>query len=124
MTASSRTHLDKLRGFLLGSTSPQEELFFFAYRFDVIPIELISTIYEEFYNEREGKEHNQGRTTRLPHLVEFVLAHTLTPEILATRPRVVDPACGSGIFLVESFRRMCVTFGRTKWQASKPSSTS
>jgi hypothetical protein len=43
-------HLDKLRGFLLGSTSPQQELFFFAYRFNVIPIELISTIYEEFYN--------------------------------------------------------------------------
>src|SRR5207302_1195541 len=47
-----QAHLDKLRGFLLGSTSAQEELFFFAYRFDVIPIELISTIYEEFYNER------------------------------------------------------------------------
>ena len=45
------------------------------------------------------------RTTP-PALVEYVLAQTLTPEILATRPRVIDPACGSGIFLVESFRRM------------------
>ncbi len=101
-----QSHLDKLRGFLLGSTSPQQELFFFAYRFDVIPIELISTIYEEFYNEREGKERNQGSHYTPPALVEFVLSHTLTPQVLATRPRVVDPACGSGIFLVESFRRM------------------
>ena len=101
-----QTHLDKLRGFLLGSTSPQQELFFFAYRFDVIPIELISTIYEEFYNEREGNERNQGSHYTPPALVEFVLAHTLTPQVLATHPRVVDPACGSGIFLVESFRRM------------------
>ena len=99
-------HLDKLRGFLIGSTSPQEELFFFAYRFDVIPIELISTIYEEFYNEQTGKDRNQGSHYTPPALVEFVLAHTLTPEILATKPRVLDPACGSGIFLVESFRRM------------------
>jgi hypothetical protein len=53
-------HLEKLRGFLLGSTSAQQELFFFAYRFDVIPIELISTIYEEFYNERTSKDRNQG----------------------------------------------------------------
>ena len=30
----------------------------------------------------------------------------LTPEVLAKRPRVLDPACGLGIFLVESFRRM------------------
>lgn len=101
-----QAHLDKLRGFLLGNTSPQNELFFFAYRFDVIPIELISTIYEEFYNERTGKDRNQGSHYTPPALVEFVLAHTLTPEVLATKPRVLDPACGSGIFLVESFRRM------------------
>lgn len=101
-----QTHLDKLRGFLLGSTTSQQELFFFAYRFDVIPIELISTIYEEFYNEREGKERNQGSHYTPPALVEFVLAQTLTPQVLATRPRVIDPACGSGIFLVESYRRM------------------
>ena len=99
-------HLDKLRGFLLGSTSAQQGLFFFAYRFDVIPIELISTIYEEFYNERTGKDRNQGSHYTPPALVEFVLAHTLTPEVLATKPRVLDPACGSGIFLVESFRRI------------------
>lgn len=101
-----QTHLDKLRGFLLGSTSPQQELFFFAYRFDVIPIELISAIYEEFYNEREGKDRNQGSHYTPPALVEFLLAHTLTPAVLATRPRVLDPACGSGIFLVGCFRRM------------------
>jgi hypothetical protein len=99
-------HLDKLRGFLLGAMSDQEELFFFAYRFDVIPIELISTIYEEFYNERKGKDQNQGSHYTRPTLVEFVLARTLTPEILSRRPRVIDAACGSGIFLVESFRRM------------------
>jgi len=99
-------HLDRLRGFLQGNTSAQEELFFFAYRFDVIPIELISTIYEEFYNEQTGKDRNQGSHYTPPALVEFVLANTLTPEVLATKSRVLDPACGSGIFLVESFRRM------------------
>ena len=99
-------HLDKLRGFLLGSTSQQQDLFFFAYRFNVIPIELISTIYEEFYNARTGKDRNQGSHYTPPALVEFVLAQTLTPEVLATKPRVLDPACGSGIFLVESFRRI------------------
>src|ERR1035437_4882341 len=99
-------HLDKLRGFLLGSTSAQQELFFFAYRFDVIPIELISAIYEEFYNERTGKARNQGSHYTPPELVEFVLSQMLTPEVLATKPRVLDPACGSGIFLVESFRRI------------------
>ena len=99
-------HLDRLRGFLTGSTSDQINLFFFAYRFDVIPIELISTIYEEFYNERVDKYRNRGSHYTPPSLVEYVLAQTLTPSVLAARPRVIDPACGSGIFLVESFRRM------------------
>ena len=101
-----QVHLDRLRGFLTGTTSGQENLFFFAYRFDVIPIELISTIYEEFYNERVLRGKNLGSHYTPPALVEYVLARTLTPKVLATRPRVVDPACGSGIFLVESFRRM------------------
>ena len=99
-------HLNRLRGFLIGSTSDQENLFFFAYRFDIIPIELISTIYEEFYNERTGKDKNQGSHYTPPALVEYVLAQTLTSEVLEGKPRVIDPACGSGIFLVESFRRM------------------
>ncbi|MCY4584237.1 MAG: N-6 DNA methylase, partial [Chloroflexi bacterium] len=101
-----QAHLDSLRGFLTGSPSDQENLFFFAYRFDVIPIELISTIYEEFYNERTEKGKNQGSHYTPPTLVEYVLARTLTPDVLARKPRVIDPACGSGIFLVESFRRM------------------
>lgn len=104
--AIQQAHLETLRGFLLGNTSGQQELFFFAYRFDVIPIELISTIYEEFYNEQTGKDRNRGSHYTPPAMVEFLLAHTLTPTVLATKPRVLDPSCGSGIFLVESFRRI------------------
>ncbi len=101
-----QAHLDALRDFLLGSVDRQQHLFFFAYRFDVVPIELISTIYEEFYNERTLKAKNKGAHYTPPALVEFVLATTLTVEVLASRPRVLDPACGSGIFIVEAFRRV------------------
>lgn len=112
-------HMEMLQGFLLGEPTSQGNLFFYAYRFDVIPIELISSIYEEFYNERQGKERNQGSHYTPPALVEFVLSQTLTPELLATNPRVADPSCGSGIFLVESFRRMV----RYQWarQDKRPS---
>jgi hypothetical protein len=108
-------HLTTLRDFLLGVRSGEEELFFYAYDFQVIPIELISSIYEEFYNERVGDERNQGSHYTPPALVEFVLANTLKPDVLAKKPRVLDPACGSGIFLVEAFRRivrhLCVEIG-------------
>lgn len=41
-------HLKILSDFLLGNND--NRLFFWAYRFDIIPIELISNIYEEFYH--------------------------------------------------------------------------
>jgi hypothetical protein len=111
-------HLTKLRDFLLGVAAGGQDLFFYAYNFKFIPIELISSIYEEFYNERVGDDQNQGSHYTPPALVEFVLANTLKPEVLAKKPRVLDPACGSAIFLVEAFRRMvrhlCATSGKER----------
>lgn len=102
----SEAHLRLLQGFLRGDVGPQRRLFFFAYKFDIIPIELISSIYEEFYNTQEGKTANQGSHYTPSVLVEFLLSQVLTPELLAEAPRVLDPACGSGIFLVETFKRI------------------
>ena len=98
-------HLHKLQDFLCGNADG-EQLFFFAYKFDVIPIELISSIYEEFYNTAKSKDGNNGTHYTPPALVEFLLAQVLSPECLDEKPRILDPACGSGIFLVESFRRI------------------
>jgi len=97
-------HLRMLRSFLLGGQD--EKLFFFAYRFDIIPIELISSIYEKFYSINPKKKRDEGSYYTPSALVDFVLSQTLSDDLLAKKPRVLDPACGSGIFLVETFRRM------------------
>ena len=101
----AQDHLDSLRGFLFGNADGAF-LFFFAYKFDIIPIELISSIYEEFYNTDKEKTENNGSHYTPAALVEFLLNQVLTPECLAKNPRIMDPACGSGIFLVEAFRRI------------------
>lgn len=116
-------HLRLLQGFLLGHTDRfQRPLFLWAYDFKIIPIELISSIYEEFYHkeniyrpDKKGRQQDDVKTHYTPSvLVEFVLSHTLSEERLATAPRILDPACGSGIFLVEAFRRL-VRY-QVKWQ--------
>ncbi|MCF7809596.1 SAM-dependent methyltransferase [bacterium] len=103
-------HLRLLQSLLVGKipqeTSGQSQLFFFAYDFKIIPIELISSIYEEFYSLEKGKSSNQGSFYTPAALVEYVVSQTITEEILDKKPRILDPACGSGIFLVESFRRI------------------
>jgi hypothetical protein len=110
-------HLKLLHDFLLGNTNQgQPHLFLWAYDFEIIPIELISSIYEEFYHkeniyhpgiDRGNRRRDDIKTHYTPSvLVEYVLTNILPGERLAQKPRILDPACGSGIFLVESFRRI------------------
>jgi len=99
-------HLDLLRSFLQGQAGPQQNLFFWAYRFDIIPIALISSIYEEFYHVENEKKDGKGTHYTPASLVEFVVSQTLTHELLNREPRIIDVAAGSGIFLVECFRRI------------------
>lgn len=101
-------HLKLLRNLLTGTADDveQDQLFLFAYRFDIIPIELISSIYEEFYTAKRGKGNTQSSYYTPPALADFLLARTLTSNLLDQRPRITDAACGSGIFLVEAFRRI------------------
>lgn len=110
-------HLRRLRRFLLGDQN--ESLFFFAYRFDIIPIELISSIYEKFYSADPEKQRDDGSYYTPAALVEFVMSQTLDEPLLKSNPKILDPACGSGIFLVEAFRRI-VRF-RLKQMAKQPS---
>ncbi|HYT44327.1 MAG TPA: N-6 DNA methylase, partial [Methylomirabilota bacterium] len=105
-TVDQKDHLEPLRDFLLGDPDPwQSTLFFWAYDFKIIPIELISSIYEEFYHGSNIEDANGTHYTPSV-LVEYLLSQVLTQERLATNPKILDPACGSGIFLVESFRRI------------------
>jgi type I restriction-modification system DNA methylase subunit len=102
-------HLTLIQRFLWANMGSQQKLFLWAYQFDVIPLELISSIYEEFYhkaNDAENTKDENGTHYTPSVLVEFLLARVLTVKRLKTNPRVLDPACGSGIFLVESFRRI------------------
>ena len=95
-----------LRDFLLGrSIAGQPDLLFWAYRFDIIPTELISSIYEEFYHEFGGEEDKGTHYTPMP-LVDLILTETLNNERLEANASVLDCACGSGVFLVEAFKRM------------------
>ncbi len=116
----TKDHLHLLQGFLLGNTNTiQAPLFLWAYDFEIIPIELISSIYEEFYHKenihdldkkkrfKQNRKQDDVKTHYTPSvLVEHVLSNLLPKERLATKPKILDPACGSGIFLVESFRRI------------------
>ncbi len=116
-------HLRIIQDLLYGDAGIQKKLFFFSYKFDIIPLDLISAIYEEFYHsssneaDKKSKARQDGAFYTPPVLAEFVLSRVLTVEELKKKPKVLDLACGSGIFLVEAFRRMV----RYAWKKKKVS---
>jgi hypothetical protein len=77
----------------------------FPFRFEAIPVELISSIYEKFVHlsETDGAPTEGVHYTPI-NLVDLVLDPVF--EGLSPHARVLDPACGSGVFLVESLRRL------------------
>lgn len=109
--ASSVTihHLGWLGLFLSGADVGTGQTYFWAYDFEYIPIELISSIYEKFLLKRQAQH---GAYYTPPEVVDFVL-NSILPWGAVGRSRVLDPACGSGIFLVEAYRRLVERERRT-----------
>lgn len=77
----------------------------FPYKFDIIPVELLSNIYEAFL--KAEKQASDGIYYTPPNLVDLVLSETLDPMLkINLEPACLDFACGSGIFLVKAFQRL------------------
>jgi 16S rRNA G966 N2-methylase RsmD len=81
---------------------------FGIYDFSIIPIEFISNVYESFIGEQNQKKSGAYYTPTF--LVDYILKYTVD-EHFKQNPntyncKVLDPACGSGIFLVETLRKL------------------
>ncbi len=81
---------------------------FSMYDFNIIPVELISNIYEIMLGKEAQK---QDKAFYTPHyLVDYIIKQTIVPYMKNhERFKVLDPACGSGIFLVECYRQLIET---------------
>lgn len=77
-----------------------------------MPLEFISSIYETFVAKKASKE---GIFYTPPHLVDFVLDRVLPWDGEGWNLTILDPACGSGIFLVKAFQRLV-----HRWKRAHP----
>ena len=108
-----QTHLDILADFVSGQKDIETgQLSLWPYyHFDVIPLEFISSIYEEFVS----KESGTGVHYTPEHIVDFVLDGVLPWHSQEWDIKILDPACGSGIFLVKAFQRLI-----HRWEQAHP----
>ncbi len=85
---------------------------FWPYDFAAIPVEAISAIYERLL---EDADKSEGAFYTPRFLAEVVLDIALMPFPSLLDRRYLDPACGSGIFLVGLFNRIA-----EEWKQQNP----
>lgn len=102
-------HLQLIADFVGGNIDEEQYTLWRLYEFDVIPLEFVSCIYEDFIKDKD-KLHG-AHYTRV-HLVDFVLDSVLPWHGDRWDLRVLDPACGSGAFLVRAFQRLIYRWRR------------
>jgi len=110
------THLKKFAELIEGNIEAGgQQALWRLYSFHDLPVELISHIYQLFVEDKTTCVYTP------PFLARMMLEEALTldrMDRLEERNEVVfDPSCGSGVFLVESFKRLVLHWRKAHdWQ--------
>ena len=101
-------HLPLLEDFVRGTGLAKRrkgQYRLFRFRFDVLPAELISSVYEAFARRAAAADAKRLGLHYTPiDLVNMALDPVF--EGLPAEARILDMTCGSGLFLVEALRRL------------------
>lgn len=99
-------HLNVIRKcFIDGDLTDNPKMFgdWRLFHFDIIRIELLSEIYEHFLGATKA---SKGQYYTPLNLVNLILDEKIPTTSNCWDQKVLDPSCGSGIFLVESYKRL------------------
>jgi hypothetical protein len=94
--------LSPLANFLSGDSEGKQYVLWRLYSFNHLPIELISSIYEMFLEA----DMNKGVAYTPSYLVNFMIDECMPVHSPKLDYKVLDPSCGSGIFLVSAYKRL------------------
>ena len=113
----NKSHMELLADFVSGSLQMEngQHLLWPHYSFDTIPLEFISSIYEEFVTKRKGVDSGIGEHYTRPFLVDFILDKVLPWCGKDYDLKILDPCCGSSVFLVKAFQRLV-----HRWRNANP----
>ncbi len=109
-------HLASFATLVEAKTLKRQRYLWEQYSFEHLPVEVISRLYQRFVSNGHGAFYTP------PILATMLLDHALPYDKLNGKERILDPSCGSGIFLVGAFKRL-VNVWRFQhgWQAPKVS---
>ena len=100
--------------FVEAKTINKQRYLWEQYSFEHLPVEIISHIYQRFIKGGHGAVYTP------PFLADLLLDHIIPYKKMTGKERILDPACGSGIFLVKAFKRL-INLWRSKNNWENPS---
>lgn len=75
--------------------------------FDHLPIGLLSETYEELINRFDKSARHATSVYYTPyHIAEYMVEEAFHGHPVGSKARLLDPACGAGVFLVAGFRKL------------------
>lgn len=101
-------HLELVGRFFRGENLVTNQQSLFPYQFDVIPVEFISAIYEQFVHSAIHATRSSLKQTDI-HYSPLSVVSLILDEVMSNlsgNETVLDLTCGSGVFLVETLRRL------------------
>jgi len=94
----------------------QQELDWGDLDFAHIPVGVLSQVYESFSHRADPRTARQTSIHYTPRTIaRLMVDQTFAAAKDPSRAKVLDPACGAGIFLVLAFRRLV----RERWRADE-----
>ena len=109
------------------------------YQFDVIPLEVLGNIYEQYLGytirltdhqvkyELKPEVRKAGGIYYTPeYIVDYIVKNTVgkllqeLPSNKSKKLRILDPACGSGSFLIRAYEEMLNYYQEQKTKKAKP----
>ena len=85
------------------------------YSFKDLPIEFISHIYQLFVTDTHSSVYTPPFLVRL--MLDEVLSQDRLNRLVEVDEIILDPCCGSGVFLVEAYKRLVLNWrSHNKWE--------
>lgn len=89
------------------SNANQQLALWDLYSFRYLPVEIVSSIYEALFSTTESVKED-GMVYTPPHLAAFLVDEAMPLNAWQGKEqfKILDPSCGSGVFLVLTFKRL------------------
>ncbi len=90
------------------------------FNFAEVDSDLIGTIYNTYVNRAEKR--NKGQYYTPQEIVDYILDNVgyQGANVIGSNKRLIDPACGSGAFLVTAAKRLIAAYKGTREQVDDP----